>query len=62
MLALGDARLFERMSSLLQPARRPAAILFGDLEGSSGLAPLAERPSASEKARRDAPAVAVCDL
>ena len=38
MLALGDARLFERMALLLQPARRPAAILFGDLEGSSHLA------------------------
>jgi class 3 adenylate cyclase len=38
MLALGDARLFERMSALLEPARRPAAILFADLEGSSPLA------------------------
>jgi class 3 adenylate cyclase len=38
MLALGDARLFERMSALLEPARRPAAILFADLEGSSLLA------------------------
>lgn len=38
MLALGDARLFERMSALLEPARRPAAILFADLEGSSMLA------------------------
>jgi class 3 adenylate cyclase len=38
MLALGDARLFERMSSLLEPARRPAAIVFADLEGSSALA------------------------
>ena len=38
MLALGDAHLFERMSSLLEPARRPAAVLFGDLEGSSALA------------------------
>jgi class 3 adenylate cyclase len=38
MLALGDARLFERMSALLQPARRPAAVLFADLEASSLLA------------------------
>lgn len=38
MLALGDARLFERMSALLEPARRPAAVLFGDLERSSVLA------------------------
>jgi class 3 adenylate cyclase len=38
MLALGDARLFERMSALLQPARRPSAVLFADLEASSLLA------------------------
>ncbi len=38
MLALGDARLFERMSALLQPARRPSAVLFADLEASSVLA------------------------
>jgi class 3 adenylate cyclase len=38
MLALGDAHLFERMSALLEPARRPAAVLFGDLERSSALA------------------------
>jgi class 3 adenylate cyclase len=38
MLAVGDARLFERMSSLLEPARRPAAVLFADLEGSTSLA------------------------
>lgn len=38
MLALGDARLFERMSELLEPARRPAAVMFADLEGSSLLA------------------------
>jgi len=36
--ALGDVRLFERMSRLLEPARRPAAILFADLEASSALA------------------------
>ena len=38
MLALGDARLFERMSALLEPARRPGAVLFADLEASSSLA------------------------
>jgi class 3 adenylate cyclase len=38
MLALGDARLFEQMSGLLEPARRPAAILFADLESSTALA------------------------
>ena len=38
MLALGDVRLFERMSALLEPMRRPAAILFADLEASSALA------------------------
>lgn len=38
MLAIGDARLFERMSGLLEPARRPAAVLFADLENSTPLA------------------------
>ena len=38
MLALGDARLFERMSGLLEPARRPGAVLFADLDASSSLA------------------------
>lgn len=37
MLALGDARLFERMMDLIQPARRPGAVLFADLEGSTSL-------------------------
>jgi class 3 adenylate cyclase len=37
MLALGDARLFEQMSGLIQPARRPAAVLFADLENSTPL-------------------------
>jgi class 3 adenylate cyclase len=37
MLALGDVRLFERMSRLLEPARRPAAILFADIEASTAL-------------------------
>lgn len=37
MLALGDARLFEQMSGILEPARRPAAILFADLENSTAL-------------------------
>ncbi len=38
MLALGDVRLFERMSALLEPARRPAGVLFADLENSTALA------------------------
>jgi class 3 adenylate cyclase len=38
MLALGDSRLFEQMSSIMAPARRPAAILFADLENSTPLA------------------------
>lgn len=38
MLALGDAQLFEQMSGVLEPARRPAAILFADLENSTSLA------------------------
>jgi class 3 adenylate cyclase len=45
MLALGDVRLFERMSALLEPARRPAAILFADLEASSALARRLPTPS-----------------
>ena len=38
MLALGDVRLFEQMAGLLTPARRPAAVLFADLEHSTPLA------------------------
>jgi class 3 adenylate cyclase len=45
MLALGDARLFERMSGLLEPARRPAAVLFADLESSTALAKQLSTPS-----------------
>jgi hypothetical protein len=37
MLATGDAQLMERMLRILQPARRPAALLFADLESSSKL-------------------------
>jgi class 3 adenylate cyclase len=36
--ALGDSRLFEQMSSIVAPARRPAAVLFADLENSTPLA------------------------
>jgi class 3 adenylate cyclase len=52
MLALGDARLFERMSGLLKPARRPAAILFADLEGSSPLARRLSTPAYFKLIRR----------
>ncbi len=38
MAAGGDLRHFERMQQLAKPARRPAAILFADLESSSSLA------------------------
>lgn len=38
MLALGDVALFERMLPLARAARRPAAILFADLESSTALA------------------------
>lgn len=38
MLALGDVALFERMLPLMRPSRRPAAILFADLESSTALA------------------------
>jgi class 3 adenylate cyclase len=37
MLATGDPKLFDRMLRLLEPARRPAAILFADLESSTPL-------------------------
>lgn len=43
--ALGDLRHFERIQRVIRAGRRPAAILFADLEGSS---PLARRlPTAS---------------
>ena len=37
MTTMGDARHFERMQVAAKPSRRPAAILFADLEGSSEL-------------------------
>ncbi|MBK5115417.1 MAG: hypothetical protein JJE23_00705 [Thermoleophilia bacterium] len=37
LLGRGDQRLFERMSRVSEPARRPAAILFADLEASGAL-------------------------
>ncbi len=36
-LGRGDARLFERMDRVSDPARRPAAILFADLQASGDL-------------------------
>jgi class 3 adenylate cyclase len=36
-LGRGDSRLFERMDRVSDPARRPAAILFADLEASGAL-------------------------
>lgn len=36
-LGRGDRRLFERMDRVFEPARRPAAILFADLEASGAL-------------------------
>jgi class 3 adenylate cyclase len=45
MAAMGDLRHFERMQRVTQAGRRPAAILFADMEGSS---PLSRRlPTAS---------------
>ena len=38
MSSMGDPRHFERMQRAAQPARRPSAVLFADLEGSSQLA------------------------
>ncbi|MBK5232527.1 MAG: hypothetical protein JJE13_06065 [Thermoleophilia bacterium] len=37
LLGRGDERLFERMNRVSEPARRPAAILFADLEASGVL-------------------------
>jgi class 3 adenylate cyclase len=37
LLARGDERMFERMSRLIEPGRRAAAILFADLEASGAL-------------------------
>jgi class 3 adenylate cyclase len=37
MLSRGDDGMFERMAALTDPARRPAAILFADLEASGTL-------------------------
>src|SRR5215207_3871528 len=42
MTSMGDLRHFERMQRVVQAGRRPAAILFGDVEGST---PLAKRLS-----------------
>ncbi|HEX8120466.1 MAG TPA: adenylate/guanylate cyclase domain-containing protein [Solirubrobacteraceae bacterium] len=33
----GDQRMFSRVAELLEPGRRPAAVLFADIEGSTGL-------------------------
>lgn len=45
LLARGDESMFERMARLVEPGRRPAAILFADLQSSG---PLSRRlPSAS---------------
>ncbi len=38
LIAMGDPQHVERMQRVAKPARRPAAILFADLEGSSPLA------------------------
>jgi class 3 adenylate cyclase len=38
LAAQGDLEHFARMQGVARPARRPAAILFADLEGSSSLA------------------------
>jgi class 3 adenylate cyclase len=37
LVARGDRAMFERMAALLDPARRPAAILFADIEASGRL-------------------------
>ena len=38
MLTRGDRGMFERMMALVEPARRPAGVLFADLAGSGPLA------------------------
>jgi class 3 adenylate cyclase len=52
MLALGDARVFERMSGIVQPARRPAAVLFADIESSTPLARRLSTPAYFALVRR----------
>jgi len=37
MAAMGDVKHFERMQRVAKPGRRPAAVLFADLEASSAL-------------------------
>ena len=37
LLVRGDERMFERMARLIEPGRRPAAILFADLQSSGPL-------------------------
>src|SRR4051812_33683874 len=37
LVARGDRGMFERMAAVLEPARRPAAILFADIEASGRL-------------------------
>lgn len=52
MLALGDARVFERISGIVQPARRPAAVLFADIESSTPLARRLSTPAYFALVRR----------
>jgi len=52
MGAMGDLRHVEHMMRVLQAGRRPAAILFADLEGSSALARRLSTPSYFALGRR----------
>ena len=51
-LALGDSGHLERLTGLMRPARRPSAILFGDLEASTPLSRRLSTPAYFTLARR----------
>lgn len=52
MLSRGDSRMFERMAELTEPARRPAAVMFCDLEDSGVLSRRLSSKSYFELIRR----------
>lgn len=58
--AMGDMRHFERMESMAKPGRRPAAILFADLESSSPLSRRLSTASYFSLGRRMARAADQC--
>ena len=60
MAAAGDLRHFERMQQVAKPGRRPAAVLFADLESSSQLARRLSTASYFSLGRRMARAADQC--